>query len=66
MDRRISLKLIAAGALATPAVIAGCKTEDKKTTSPAQADASFNLDRNPDELKYEKELLAKEKFFTDH
>ena len=26
----------------------------------------FNLDRNPDELKYEKEILAKERFFTDH
>jgi len=30
------------------------------------ADPNFNLDRNPDELKYEKELLAKEKFFTEH
>src|SRR6266487_2560981 len=29
MDRRKSLKLIAAGAIAAPAVIAGCKNEDK-------------------------------------
>ena len=65
MDRRKSLKLIATGAVAAPAVIAGCTTEDKK--QPAQtADAKFNLDRNPDEVKYEKELLAKEKFFSEH
>jgi hypothetical protein len=29
MDRRKSLKLIATGAVAVPAVIAGCKTDDK-------------------------------------
>jgi len=64
MDRRKSLKLIATGVIATPAVIAGCKTDDKKTT--AADEAKFNLDRNPDELKYEKEILTKEKFFTEH
>ena len=64
MDRRKSLKLIATGVIATPAVIAGCKTDDKKTA--AKDEPKFNLDRNPDELKYEKELLAKEKFFTEH
>jgi len=64
MDRRKSLKLIAAGAIAVPVVIAGCNTSDKKgkETDPAE----FTIDRNPDELKYEKELLAKEKFFTPH
>ena len=65
MDRRESLKLIATGAIATGAVVAGCKTEDKKKTGEA-GEPKFNLDRNPDELKYEKELLAKGKFFTDH
>ena len=65
MDRRKSLKLIATGAIAVPAVIAGCKTDDKKTTA-AKDEPKFNLDRNPDELKYEKEILAKEKFFTEH
>jgi len=65
MDRRKSLKLIVTGAVAVPAAIAGCKTEDKKVT-PKVEEATFNLDRNPDELKYEKELLAKEKFFTEH
>lgn len=66
MDRRKSLKLIATGAVAVPAVIAGCNTDDKKTEKPAAGEPQFSLDRNPDELKYEKELLAKEKFFTEH
>ena len=64
MDRRKSLKLIAAGAIATPIAIASCKTEDKKV--PQGDSAKFTIDRNPDELKYENELLAQEKFFTDH
>ena len=66
MDRRKSLKLIATGAVAVPAVIAGCTTADKKVAEPEKTDASFALDRNPDELKYENELLAKEQFFTPH
>jgi gluconate 2-dehydrogenase gamma chain len=66
MDRRKSLKLIAAGALATPVVIAGCKTDDKKEAGKQPVENKFSLDRNPDELKNENELLAKEKFFTDH
>jgi hypothetical protein len=66
MDRRKSLKLIATGAVAVPAVIAGCNTGDKKATETKPNEPVFNLDRNPEELKYEKELLAKEKFFTDH
>lgn len=65
MDRRKSLKLIVTGAVAAPAVLAGCKTDDKKADNAAN-DPKFNLDRNPDELKYEKKLLAEEKFFTDH
>ena len=56
MDRRKSLKLIVTGAVAT---------DDKKTENKIN-DPKFTIDRNPDELKYEKELLAKEKFFTDH
>lgn len=64
MDRRKSLKLIVTGAIATPIAIAGCKTDDKKA-DPSTQDPKFSLDRNPDEMKYEKELLAKEKFFTD-
>ncbi|MCX6317102.1 MAG: gluconate 2-dehydrogenase subunit 3 family protein [Bacteroidetes bacterium] len=65
MDRRKSLKLIATGAIATPIAIAACKTGDKKEGAQG-SDATFNLDRNPDELKYEKKLLAEEKFFSPH
>ncbi len=66
MDRRKSLKLIVTGAIATPITIAGCKTDDKKTSNVKTDEPKFNLDRNPDELKYEKKLLSEEKFFTDH
>lgn len=64
MDRRKSLKLIATGAVAVPAVIAGCNSDeqDKK----AVKEPEFTIDRNPDELKYERELLAKAPFFDAH
>ena len=65
MDRRKSLKLIAAGALASGALLTACETEDKKKNKVA-AEPTFSLDRNADELKHEKEILAKEKFFTTH
>ncbi len=65
MDRRKSLKLIATGVVAAPAVISGCKTEDKKVDD-KKAENKFSLDRNPDELKYENELIAKENIFTPH
>jgi len=65
MDRRKSLKLIATGAVAVPAVIAGCNTDDKNKTSET-AEPTFNLDRSKEEIKHEKEVLAQEKFFTDH
>ena len=65
MDRRKSLKLIITGAIAAPVVIAGCKTDDKKTPA-GKDEPKFSLDRNPDELKYEKKLLAEDKFFTEH
>jgi len=64
MDRRKSLKLIVTGAVATPIAIAGCNTDDKKVVEVKEP--VFNLDRNPDEIKYEKSLLAQEKFFTEH
>ena len=63
MDRRQSLILIATGAVAVPAVIAGCKTEDKKTDKAAD---NFALDRNAQEVEYEKGLVAQGKFFTEH
>jgi gluconate 2-dehydrogenase gamma chain len=64
MDRRESLKLIATGAVAVPAVVAGCNTDDKKAN--VAADPKFDLDRNPAEIENEKRILAMPKFFTDH
>ncbi|MEP7372907.1 MAG: gluconate 2-dehydrogenase subunit 3 family protein [Chitinophagaceae bacterium] len=66
MDRRKSLKLIATGAVAVPAVLAGCKTDDKKTEQAKTAEPEFALDRNAEEIKYEKSVLAQGKFFSDH
>ncbi|MGZ8559495.1 MAG: gluconate 2-dehydrogenase subunit 3 family protein [Chitinophagaceae bacterium] len=66
MDRRKSLKLIATGTLAVPAVIAGCNTAEKKATEVKNAEPVFALDRNADELKYENSLIAQGKFFSDH
>jgi gluconate 2-dehydrogenase gamma chain len=64
MDRRKSLKIIAGTAIAGGAALAGCNPADEKKE--IAAEPSFTIDRNPDELKHEKELLAKEKFFTAH
>jgi len=64
MDRRKLIKLITTGTIAVPAVIAGCKDEEKKPE--ASKEPQFNLDRTKEELEYEKSLLAKGRFFTDH
>jgi len=65
MDRRKSLKLIATGALAVPAVIAGCNTEEiKKPVVPVAKD-ELNFDRAPEEIAEHKKLTA-ETFFSDH
>ena len=67
MDRRKSLKLIATGAVAVPAVLTGCTTEDKKPVDTTNAaEPAFSLDRSPEEIKREKEILAKGTFFTGH
>ena len=65
MDRRKSLKLIVTGAVAVPVAIAGCNTGADKE-KPAAPEPKFELDRNPDEIAYEKALLEKGRFFTDH
>ncbi|MBM3158858.1 MAG: gluconate 2-dehydrogenase subunit 3 family protein [Bacteroidota bacterium] len=64
MDRRKSLKLIATGAIASPLALESCKNP----TSPndKQQAAAFNLDRSPDELVLEKNILALGNFFTSH
>ena len=64
MDRRKSLKLIATGVIATPAVIAGCKNEDKQKSEVKEP--RLNLDRTKEEMEREKKLLDIGKFFTDH
>jgi gluconate 2-dehydrogenase gamma chain len=64
MDRRKSLKLIVTGAVAAPVVLAGCNTDDKKEVKPAEP--TVGIDRNAEEMEYEKKLLAQGKFFTDH
>ena len=56
MDRRKSLKLIATGAVAVPAVIAGCTSDDKKTTGDKPVDSTVGIDRDAGELAYEKKL----------
>lgn len=66
MKRRDSLKLIVTGAVAVPAVVAGCAPDDKKKAESNSAEPSFNLDRNPEEIKNEKRLLSMDKFFTEH
>lgn len=66
MDRRKSLKLIATGAIAVPAAIAACNTDDKKTDAAQPADGGMGIDRNAEELQYEKSLVAQGKFFTEH
>ena len=64
MNRRDSLKLIAAGAFAGGALAAGCNTDDAKAGD--KNEPQFSLDRSEEELKREKELLAQGRFFTDH
>ncbi|MGN6291355.1 MAG: gluconate 2-dehydrogenase subunit 3 family protein [Chitinophagaceae bacterium] len=66
MDRRKSLKLIATGAIAGGAIATGCTTGDEKAKETKATEPTFNLDRSPDELVYEKKLLAQEKFFSEH
>jgi len=66
MDRRKSLKLIATGAVAAPAILTGCKPGDKKETTNGQSgDVEFTIDRTPEEAERDKKLMA-QKFFTDH
>ena len=66
MKRRESLKLIATGALAGGALAAGCNDDKKPSAAAATEELKFSIDRNPDEVKNEKRLLAMDKFFTDH
>jgi hypothetical protein len=64
MDRRKSLKLLAGGALATGALVAGCGTGEDKKEAAKSAQPELALDRYAEEMAYEKEVAAKDKFFT--
>lgn len=64
MDRRKSLKLLAGGALATGALVAGCGTGEDKKEAAKSAEPEMALDRYAEEMAYEKEVAAKDKFFT--
>lgn len=66
MDRRKSLKLIATGAIAGGAIATGCAPGEEKPKEAKSTEPTFALDRSPDELIYEKKLLAQEKFFSEH
>lgn len=66
MDRRKSLKLIATGAIAGGAIATGCTTGEEKAKEVKSTEPVFTLDRSPDELIYEKKLLAQEKVFSEH
>ena len=50
--------------MASGALASGCNPDDKKIDMAPEP--TFNLDRNPDELKYEKKLLAMDRYFTEH
>lgn len=62
MKRRDSLKLIATGAIAGTALIAGCKAGDKK---PGTEIPKFNLDRTKEEAARDEKLMN-EKYFDEH
>ncbi|MBI1342706.1 MAG: gluconate 2-dehydrogenase subunit 3 family protein [Terrimonas sp.] len=64
MDRRKSLKLLATGAIAVPAVLAGCNNDEKKQAE-HPPEISFNLDRAPEELERDRKLMETT-FFTEH
>lgn len=67
MDRRKSLKLLAGGAIATGAVVAGCNTNDQKPDGAAKDPlADLKIDRYDAERAREKQLLAMDRFFTEH
>jgi gluconate 2-dehydrogenase gamma chain len=66
MDRRKSLKILAGTAIASGAALAGCNPGTEKPETTAVAKPEFTIDRNPDELKHEHNVLEMDKFFTDH
>ncbi|MFT4092515.1 MAG: gluconate 2-dehydrogenase subunit 3 family protein [Niabella sp.] len=66
MKRRESLKYIAATALASGAIAAGCKPAEKKETPPAAPENKFGVHRYEDEERHEEAVAGLPKFFTEH
>ena len=67
MDRRKSLKLLAGGALATGAIVAGCNSTDSgNKTDVKDPLEGMKIDRYDAEREREKALLAMDAYFTPH
>ena len=66
MDRRKSLKILAGTAIASGAALAGCNPGTEKTETPAAGKPEFTIDRSPYEEKRDHDLMALDKFFTEH
>jgi gluconate 2-dehydrogenase gamma chain len=64
MDRRKYLKSITLGTLGAGVILESCNTE-KASAPEAAGEAAFTIDRYPEELAREKELLS-EKFLNEH
>ncbi|HVZ97453.1 MAG TPA: gluconate 2-dehydrogenase subunit 3 family protein [Chitinophagaceae bacterium] len=68
MDRRKSIKALALGTVSTGILLDACKLADKKETTavkeePASAANPYGINRMPEELKHEKEVVSYT-FFT--
>jgi len=64
MDRRKYIKSITLGTLGAGVIFESCKNETPKAPLAAEG-PTFTIDRYPEELEHEKELLS-EKFFNEH
>jgi len=68
MDRRKSIKTIAAGTVSAGLLLEACKLPDKKSADEPKKDeatTSGSLDRQPEEKSRDESVMAA-KFFTDH
>ncbi|MEL4306974.1 gluconate 2-dehydrogenase subunit 3 family protein [Joostella sp. CR20] len=71
MDRRKSLKAMVAGTVTSGFMFSSCLTDTEETSvanveTPTEGDNNYDTTRTKEELAYEKELRAKDAFFTEH
>ena len=67
MDRRESLKLLAFTTFSGGLLLKSCNPANEKLVDAGEVDElELTIDRTPEELAYEKSLLAAGRFFTDH